>query len=118
MKIYKQKEFAELINVSERTLVRWDEDGKFPARRNPSGHRFYTEDDFERYVSGEGFSGTRDLIVKIPPEIGQLYQQGDPAVVDMVDNLNKQMEKLCTGEENFIIVPSEEGYVLEKINIM
>ena len=55
MKIYKQKEFAELINVSERTLVRWDEDKKFPARRNPSGHRFYTEEDFERYVSGEGF---------------------------------------------------------------
>lgn len=65
MKIYKQKEFAELINVSERTLVRWDEDGKFPARRNPSGHRFYTEEDFERYVSGKDifFSEAEALMV-------------------------------------------------------
>jgi DNA-binding transcriptional MerR regulator len=51
-KIYKQKEFAQLIKVSERTLVRWDEEGKFKARKNPSGHRFYTEGDLKRYVEG------------------------------------------------------------------
>ena len=52
-KIYKQKEFAQLIKVSERTLVRWDEEGKFKARKNPSGHRFYTEGDLKRYVEGK-----------------------------------------------------------------
>ena len=51
--IYKQKEFADLIKVSTRTLTRWDKDGKFPARTNPSGHKFYTEDDLQRYLSGE-----------------------------------------------------------------
>lgn len=54
-KIYKQKEFAQLIKVSERTLVRWDEEGKFKARKNPSGHRFYTEGDLERYVEGKDY---------------------------------------------------------------
>lgn len=54
-KIYKQKEFAQLIKVSERTLVRWDEEGKFKARKNPSGHRFYTEGDLKRYVEGKDY---------------------------------------------------------------
>lgn len=51
--IYKQKEFADLIKVSTRTLTRWDKDGKFPARTNPSGHKFYTEEDLQRYITGE-----------------------------------------------------------------
>ena len=114
-KIYKQKEFAQLIKVSERTLVRWDEEGKFKARKNPSGHRFYTEGDFERYISGDVFGESMDLIVKIPPEIKKLYRQGDTKVVEMVNTLNKQIEKLCTGESDFIILPSEEGYVLRKV---
>lgn len=48
--VYKPKEFADIIKVSTRTLSRWDEDGKFVARRNPSGGKFYTEEDLNKYL--------------------------------------------------------------------
>ncbi len=38
-------EFAEQIGVSVETLRRWDRTGKLPAKRTPSNHRYYTEED-------------------------------------------------------------------------
>jgi excisionase family DNA binding protein len=36
------KEAAEVLGVSQPTLRRWDEAGKFPARRHPiNGYRLY-----------------------------------------------------------------------------
>lgn len=35
-------EFARRIGVSVKTLQRWDRDGVLPARRYPTGRRFYT----------------------------------------------------------------------------
>ncbi len=32
-------EFAKRVGVSVKTLHRWDETGKLPAKRTPSGHR-------------------------------------------------------------------------------
>lgn len=43
--MYKPHEFAKRINVSVKTLQRWDIAGKLPAKRTLSGHRYYTEDD-------------------------------------------------------------------------
>lgn len=42
-KIYKPSEMATLLGVSLRTLQRWDKVGDLPARRYPSGRRYYTE---------------------------------------------------------------------------
>lgn len=50
-KIYKPKEFAEIVGVSVRTLQRWDVKDKFKARRNPSDRRYYTESDLTNYFS-------------------------------------------------------------------
>ncbi len=38
-------EFAEQIGVSVETLRRWDRTGKLKAKRTPSNHRYYTEED-------------------------------------------------------------------------
>ena len=38
-------EFAKRVGVSVKTLHRWDETGKLPAKRTPSGHRYYIEAD-------------------------------------------------------------------------
>lgn len=38
-------EFAEQVGVSVETLRRWDRTGKLPAKRTPSNHRYYTEED-------------------------------------------------------------------------
>ncbi|AUR93507.1 HTH family regulatory protein [Vibrio phage 1.187.O._10N.286.49.F1] len=49
MKIYKPSEFAQKIGVSVKTLQRWDNSGKFKARRTPTNRRYYTEDDLRNY---------------------------------------------------------------------
>jgi putative resolvase len=38
-------EFAEIAEVTVKTLHRWDKSGKLPAKRTPSNQRFYTLDD-------------------------------------------------------------------------
>lgn len=48
--VYTPKEFATIIKVSTRTLSRWDEEGLFVARRTPTGGKFYTECDLEKYI--------------------------------------------------------------------
>ena len=48
---YKPKEFAELINISVRTLQRWDVEGKLKAFRTPTNRRYYT---YEQYLEYKG----------------------------------------------------------------
>lgn len=43
--IYRTSEFAKRIGKSASTLRRWDNEGRFVARRMPSGHRYYTDED-------------------------------------------------------------------------
>lgn len=46
MKTYKTGEFAELIGVSQKTLIRWDKSGRLHAFRTPGDHRYYTEEQY------------------------------------------------------------------------
>ena len=39
---YKSKEFAELFNVSIKTLQRWDREKILVANRTPTNRRYYT----------------------------------------------------------------------------
>lgn len=48
---YKPYEFAEMINVSVKTLQRWDNDKKLIAHRNPSNRRFYTHQQYIDYMN-------------------------------------------------------------------
>ncbi|MDA1802769.1 MerR family DNA-binding transcriptional regulator [Bacillus cereus group sp. BY6-1LC] len=51
MKQYKPKEFSEmLLNVSVKTLRRWDNQGALIAYRNPKGRRYYTEEQYKEYM--------------------------------------------------------------------
>lgn len=45
-KVLKPKDFAEMINVSVKTLQRWDNDGTLVAYRNPKNRRYYTMDQY------------------------------------------------------------------------
>jgi putative resolvase len=51
MKNYKPNEFAELLNVSVKTLQRWDREGILKAYRMPSNRRYYT---YEQYLDYRG----------------------------------------------------------------
>ena len=43
---YKPKDFAELLNVSVKTLQRWDRDKLLIAKRTPTDRRYYTYDQY------------------------------------------------------------------------
>ncbi len=46
---YSIDEFATMIGVSKRTLMRWDKQGIFSAYRRPSGRPFYTTAHYDEY---------------------------------------------------------------------
>lgn len=46
---YKPKDFAELLNVSVKTLQRWDRDDILKAFRTPTDRRYYTCDQYLEY---------------------------------------------------------------------
>lgn len=43
--MYKPHEFAKKLGVTVKTLQRWDNSGKLPAKRTVSNYRYYTDDD-------------------------------------------------------------------------
>ena len=51
MAIYKPGEFAKLIGVHIKTLQRWDKEGKLKAYRGPTNRRFYTQEQYNMYLS-------------------------------------------------------------------
>ncbi|MYC63397.1 MAG: MerR family transcriptional regulator, partial [Caldilineaceae bacterium SB0661_bin_34] len=53
MKIHRAAAFAAKIGVHKNTVKAWSLKGKLPDRRTPSGHRYYTEADVERYFGVE-----------------------------------------------------------------
>lgn len=50
MTIYKPKEMAKKLNVTVRTLQRWDNEGKLPAKRSPTNRRYYTDDQLMQFL--------------------------------------------------------------------
>ena len=53
---YKLNEFAELLNISIRTLQRWDNDGILKAFRTPTDRRYYT---YEQYLEYKGLGNSK-----------------------------------------------------------
>ena len=56
---YKPKDFAELLNVSVKTLQRWDRDKILIAKRTPTDRRYYT---YDQYLEFKGV--TSDSCIK------------------------------------------------------
>ena len=51
MAFLKPKEMAERLGVTVRTLQEWDRKGIFPAHRTPTNKRYYTEQDYLKYIN-------------------------------------------------------------------
>ncbi len=51
-KIYKISQMAKMLNVSVKTLQRWDNANIFKAHRTPGNHRFYTHKQYCKYMDG------------------------------------------------------------------
>ena len=60
---YKPNEFAELINVSVRTLQRWDVEGKLKAFRTPTNRRYYTYEQYLKYTGKTDVNDKRKIVI-------------------------------------------------------
>ncbi len=49
---YKPKDFAELLNVSVKTLQHWDREDILKVKRTPTNRRYYT---YDQYLEFKGF---------------------------------------------------------------
>ena len=80
-------EFAEQIGVSVETLRRWDRTGKLKAKRTPSNHRYYTEDDL---LQAKGLKPiSRERLVKVYCRVSSAKQKNELA------NQKVAMEQFC-----------------------
>ncbi|MCK2000526.1 IS607 family transposase [[Brevibacterium] frigoritolerans] len=75
-KQYKPNEFASLINVSVKTLQRWDNEGILIAYRNPSNRRFYTHTQYLEYI-GEFVESKNKGKVVLYTRVSSQNQQDD-----------------------------------------
>jgi excisionase family protein len=82
MSIYKPKDFAKMLNVSVKTLQRWDNEDTLKAYRNPKGRRYYT---YEQYLAFTGISSKTNKKIVIYTRVSTTNQK---------DDLNNQVEFL------------------------
>jgi len=83
MKTHKPKEFAEMINVSVKTLQRWDNDNVLHAYRNPKGRRYYTHKQYEEYMGIQTENKVGKVVIYT--RVSNAGQKDD--LVDQVDFL-------------------------------
>ena len=83
-------EFAKRIGVSVKTLHRWDETGKLPAKRTPSGHRYYLESDLALALGQEISSPQRKIVV--------YTRVSSSAQKPELENQILAMERFCLGK--------------------
>ena len=83
-------EFAKKVGVSVKTLHRWDETGKLPAKRTPSGHRYYLESDLAIALGKE---------TCIPSRLTVVYTRvSSSAQKSELQNQVLAMEQFCLGK--------------------
>ena len=53
MSILKPKDVTKILNVSQKTLQRWDKDKTLVAYRNPKNRRYYTQEQIDSFLGKE-----------------------------------------------------------------
>lgn len=71
---YKPSDFAELLNVSVKTLQRWDREGIFQAKRTPTNRRYYT---YDQYLEFKGLKNKVDKKIVIYTRVSTNNQKDD-----------------------------------------
>ena len=71
---YKPKDFAELLNVSVKTLQRWEREGVLIAKRTPTDRRFYT---YDQYLDFKGVKNNSSRKVIIYTRVSTNNQKDD-----------------------------------------
>lgn len=71
---YKPKEFAELLNVSVKTLQRWDREEVLKAFRTPTDRRYYTH---KQYLEFKGIDNNNERKIVIYTRVSTNNQKDD-----------------------------------------
>lgn len=71
---YKPKEFAQLLNVTVKTLQRWDREKILIAKRTPTNRRYYT---YDQYLEYKGLKNEVDRKVVIYTRVSTNNQKDD-----------------------------------------
>ncbi|WP_291581223.1 IS607 family transposase [Clostridium sp. UBA6640] len=71
---YKPKDFAELLNVSVKTLQRWDREDILKAKRTPTNRRYYT---YDRYLEFKGLKKEVERKIIIYTRVSTNNQKDD-----------------------------------------
>ena len=61
MSILKPKDVAKILNVSQKTLQRWDKDGTLVAYRNPKNRRYYTQEQIDLFLGKKNKTQRRHI---------------------------------------------------------
>lgn len=61
--LLKPKDVSKMLNVSTRTLIRWDKNGKLPAHRTPTDRRYYTYDQINQILHPNTKTSDNRLVV-------------------------------------------------------
>ena len=82
MKILKPFEVAKQLNVSVKTLQRWDREGILEAERTPTDRRYYTQEQIYNYMNkSEDVSDmNRNFYEELNDQIGYLEEDEEIAV--------------------------------------
>lgn len=60
---YKPKEFSELLNVTVKTLQRWDREKTLVANRTPTNRRYYTYDQYLQFKGIGRDADSRKIVI-------------------------------------------------------
>lgn len=61
MDILKPKDVVKILNISMKTLQRWDKDDILPAYRNPKNRRYYTKKQIDHFLGKETSNGRKNI---------------------------------------------------------
>ena len=83
-------QFAKKLGVTVKTLQRWDKSGKLKAKRTPSNHRYYTEDDLAVALGIKYNPAKRKNVI--------YCRVSSPKQKTELENQRLAMEKFCLGQ--------------------
>lgn len=88
-KVLKPKDMARLLNVTVKTLQRWDNEGKLIAYRTPTGRRYYTQTQYNQLMGVIDLDGTQEKKTIIYTRVSSRSQKDDLA------NQERYLREFC-----------------------
>ena len=92
---YKPKEFAELLNVTVKTLQRWDREKTLVANRTPTNRRYYTYDQYLQFKGIGRDADSRKIVIRVSTR-------------NQADNLENQVDFL----QNYV---NAKGLIVDEV---